>query len=60
MAYDYEAGEVFLDDVGGSLAGTTTYPLCEDHADRMSPPRGWVMFDLRRPVLELFSARDVA
>lgn len=60
MAYDYDTRELWIDDVGGSLSETTTYALCERHADRLTPPVGWVMFDLRRTVLELFSSREVA
>jgi hypothetical protein len=60
MAYDYVGREVWLDDIGGELGAGTVYRLCSGHASRMSPPRGWVMFDRRRPVLELFPSRDVA
>ena len=60
MAYDYDGREVWIDDIGGALDSGTRYPLCAGHAGRLSPPLGWVMFDLRRPVLELFPARDVA
>ncbi len=60
MSYDYEGREVWLDDIGALLHDPVTYPLCERHADRVSAPQGWVITDLRRPVLELFSSRDVA
>jgi hypothetical protein len=60
MAYDYDGREVWLDDIGGELDTGTRYRLCTGHASRMSPPQGWVMFDLRRPVLELFPSREVA
>ena len=59
MTYDYDAREIWVDDLGGDLSGTV-YRLCTTHAARLSPPVGWVLFDVRRPALQLFPARDVA
>ena len=60
MAYDYDTREMWLDDLDADLAAGTVYHLCTSHTRRMAPPVGWTMFDLRRPVLQLFSTRDVA
>ena len=60
MGYDYDQREVWIDDLANDESRGVTYRLCEGHADRMTPPVGWVLTDLRRPTLELFTAVDVA
>lgn len=60
MAFQYGDRQIWLDDLAetGDLAGI--YPMCESHANRMSPPVGWTLTDLRRPVRPLFVSREVA
>lgn len=60
MGYDYSSREVWIDNLSAEEPGGVTYLLCETHAARLTPPQGWVLFDLRTPVLELFSSVDVA
>ena len=60
MGYNYDAMEVWIDDLHAVGERGVTYLLCETHADRLTPPQGWVLFDLRNPALELFTAVDVA
>ena len=60
MSYDYDERQVYLDDPRNAGQAAVVYSLCETHANRMAPPQGWVLTDLRRPVLELFADRDVA
>ena len=43
MSYDYEAAKVWLDD---RLRGHG-HVLCSSHADRFTPPVGWVVIDRR-------------
>ncbi len=59
MAYDYAARRVWLyDDPGGPPAGA--YPLCELHADRLTPPQAWTLTDRREAAPPLPFRRDVA
>ena len=58
MSFSYADAVVWLDDLV-DLAGAHSYPLCSDHADRMSPPQGWTLTD-RRTVARLFAPVNVA
>lgn len=57
MTYDYAERAVWLED-SSIRPEATSYPLCVDHADRLTPPLGWTLTD-RRSVTPLF-AFDVA
>ena len=57
MTFDYAGGAVWLEDLGVK-SESPGYPLCVDHADRLTPPLGWTLTD-RRSVTPLF-AFDVA
>lgn len=58
MSFAYGASSVWLDDLvdAGMDYG---YPMCADHADRMTPPQGWTLTD-RRTVTRLFAPVNVA
>lgn len=57
MTFAYTERSVWLDNLGSEREGHG-YPLCVDHADRMTPPLGWTLTDMR-VVTPLF-AFDVA
>lgn len=57
MTFDYAGSAVWLED-WGVPTDAPGYPLCVDHADRLTPPMGWTLTD-RRSVTPLF-AFDVA
>jgi len=50
MSYNYSAGEVWIDDHPEYVEPGTGYTMCDSHADRISPPLGWVLTDRRSPV----------
>lgn len=50
MSYNYTAGEVWIDDHPELVEPGTGYTMCERHADKISPPLGWVLTDRRSPV----------
>ena len=58
MTFAYGESSVWLDDLveTGRFHG---YPMCADHADRMTPPQGWTLTD-RRTVTRLFAPVNVA
>ncbi|MFQ5523155.1 MAG: DUF3499 family protein [Acidimicrobiia bacterium] len=58
MTFSYEEGAVWLEDLGEKME-PYGYPLCADHADRMTPPHGWTLTD-RRTVTRLFAPVNVA
>lgn len=60
MAYDYLARSVWLDDLIRPVTPGRGYPMCEEHADRFTPPMGWTLQDRRRPVRPLFASLEVA
>ncbi len=57
MTFAYGDSAVWLDDLVESP--TNGYPMCADHADRMTPPQGWTLTD-RRTVTRLFAPVNVA
>ena len=59
MTFDYGDRAVWLEDLIVPPDTTPGYAFCSDHADRMSPPRGWTLTD-RRKVARLFAAVEVA
>ena len=59
MAYDYPARRIWLDDASG-LIPDGAYALCEDHANRLTPPVFWTLTDHRKLAPLLPFRRDVA
>ncbi len=57
LSYAYDVREAWLVDFAGERIDGTGYPLCVTHADRITPPLGWVLHDRRVPEP---SFRDVA
>lgn len=47
LSYAYDRREAWLYDSGGANDEGTRYPLCTAHADRVTPPVGWVLHDRR-------------
>jgi hypothetical protein len=60
MAYDYGERRVWLDDITEAVVPGLGYPLCGEHAERLTPPMGWTLEDRRRPVRPLFVSLEVA
>lgn len=58
MTFSYPDALVWLDDMVEEF-DSFGYPLCADHADRLSPPHGWTLSD-RRTVARLFAPVHVA
>jgi hypothetical protein len=56
FAFDARECLVWLDPLGPRGRGAGV--LCELHADRMSPPRGWNLLDRRGPELRLWIGRS--
>lgn len=53
MAIDYQNRRVWLWDLTISASPQVMSPLCRQHADQLSPPLKWTLFD-RRNVTEMF------
>jgi hypothetical protein len=53
--FDGRERSVWLDELDANLMGWGGR-LCQDHADRLRPPRGWQIHD-RRPVTDLAPER---
>ncbi|MEN8113744.1 MAG: DUF3499 family protein [Actinomycetota bacterium] len=47
LSYAYDRREAWLVDREGPLDEGTRYPLCTAHADRVTPPVGWILHDRR-------------
>ena len=47
MTFDYDARLAFLDDPSGDQVSPHAYVLCISCADRLDPPRGWLLDDRR-------------
>jgi hypothetical protein len=60
LSYDYVSREVWLEDGSEPAEPGYGFPLCETHADRLTPPVGWTLEDRRSPVRPLFVALEVA
>jgi len=60
MAFAYEARLIWLEDLTRPTVPGLGYPMCESHADRLTPPLGWSLLDGRRAVRPLFAAFEVA
>jgi len=46
FGYDYATSTVRLDNLAHE-AHPSTYDLCQGHAGRLAPPRGWQLLDVR-------------
>jgi hypothetical protein len=46
FGYDYATSTVRLDNLSDDPQ-PSTYDLCQGHAGRLAPPRGWHLHDLR-------------
>ena len=51
LSYDYHARAVWLDGLAFEV-DPANHDLCTRHADRLSPPQGWELHDLRVAVVE--------
>ncbi len=60
MAFNYPERTVWVGDLPESGPVAPAYAMCEGHANRVSPPVGWTLTDLRHPVRPLFVNREVA
>ncbi len=47
LSYDYDARLAFLDDPPADEVSPHAYVLCISCADRLDPPRGWLLDDRR-------------
>lgn len=59
MSFDYEARLVWIEDFSPP-APFGSYPLCERHADRLTPPVSWILTDGRSATPVLPFLREVA
>lgn len=57
LAYDYAAGVALLDDPPDGSLSPHLYVLCARCAEKIRPPRGWVLDD-RRSAPRLFVESD--
>jgi hypothetical protein len=60
MIFSYAERRIWLDDLGDQSLVPPGYPLCDRHADRMTPPARWTLADLRAVERPLFVSLDVA
>ena len=47
LAYDYGARKVLLHDLDPGQLSPHVYGICDPCAERLTPPRGWYVEDLR-------------
>jgi hypothetical protein len=57
MMYSYQDRQMWVQDF--THTDGNAYPMCAAHADRLSPPRGWMLTD-HRTVARLFAPLEVA
>lgn len=60
MSFHYPDATVWLDDLDAPVMAGDGYPMCEEHAERMTPPVGWTLVDRRRLIRPLFASLEVA
>ena len=60
MAFAYDQGVVWLEDLSGPVVPGAGYALCQAHADRFTAPVGWTLLDRRGPARHLFASLEVA
>lgn len=60
LAYDYAARKAILEDAAAGQLSPHVYVLCLKCAERLRPPKGWELEDLReQPALFLDAAKDL-
>ena len=59
MSFGYDNRAVWLADLVAVVGPGEGYPLCVDHANRMTPPLGWTLTD-HRNTTRLFAPLEVA
>lgn len=60
LAYDYADRKAILEDAPAGQLSPHVYVLCLRCAERLRPPRGWELEDLReQPALFLESTKDL-
>ena len=55
LSYDYGAQKVILEDATGADISPHNYAMCLRCAEKLTPPRGWVVDD-RRVAVPLFAS----
>lgn len=50
LSYDYRAATVWLDPLSPE-GHPMTHDLCDAHAERTAPPRGWELIDQRHSLV---------
>ncbi len=58
LTYDYQARQVWLDDIGGRSGDC--WPMCAAHAGSLKVPRGWSQVDRRTAVRPAAGTRALA
>ncbi|NND83512.1 MAG: DUF3499 family protein [Acidimicrobiia bacterium] len=59
MVYSYEDRAVWLEDLTSADQMIPGHPMCDDHANALTPPLGWTLTD-RRTLSRLFAPLEVA
>ena len=61
LGYNYAEKRALLEDAAGREVAPHLYALCAACADRLSPPRGWILEDHRyEPPLFLYAERTIS
>lgn len=60
MSFAYDDRLLWLDDLADPIMPGAGYPMCEEHAGRLTPPVGWTLVDRRTAVRPLFVSLEVA
>ena len=60
MSYDYHHRQVWLGDLAPPIDPGSAYAMCERHANRLTPPVGWLLNDRRSVLRPLFFTQEVA
>jgi len=55
MSFDYSERSMWLSDADVVTDPGTGYPLCAQHAAKLSAPVGWTLTDRRSPMARLFA-----
>lgn len=60
MSFFYVDATVWLDDLSDPIVPGAGYAMCEDHAEKLTPPVGWTLVDRRQVLRPLFASLEVA
>ena len=60
MSYEYESQQVWVGELTAPIEPGAAYAMCEQHADRLTPPVGWTLTDSRTAARSLVLALEVA